>query len=101
MHTVRGCGQEPCALPFLTDAIGIYYDKDLLSEARYTGPQKVIYQVAAGVAKRLAEFDPETVQYPKVARFIPWFRFYGSRRSSWSMIFGADYCDADGTPPPR
>ena len=61
-------GGSQCALPFLTDAMGLYYNKDLLAKHGYTEPPKTMSELTE-MAKELTEFNPDGSI--KVAGFIP------------------------------
>jgi len=83
-----------CALPFLTDAMGLYYNKDLLEKAGFTEPPKTMSELTE-MAKALTEFNPDGSI--KVAGFVPWFGYYEFTPLELSIIFGADYYNEDGT----
>jgi multiple sugar transport system substrate-binding protein len=83
-----------CALPFLTDAMGLYYNKDLLQKAGFTEPPKTMSQLTE-MAKALTVFNPDGSI--KVAGFVPWFGYYEFTPLELAIIFGADYYNEDGT----
>jgi len=83
-----------CAMPFLTDAMGLYYNKDLLQKAGFTEPPKTMSELT-NMAKALTEFNPDGSI--KVAGFVPWFGYYEFTPLELSIIFGADYYNEDGT----
>jgi len=87
-------GGSQCALPFLTDAMGLYYNKDLLAKHGYTEPPKTMSELTE-MAKELTEFNPDGSI--KVAGFVPWFGYYEFTPLELSIIFGADYYNEDGT----
>jgi multiple sugar transport system substrate-binding protein len=87
-------GGSQCALPFLTDAMGLYYNKDLLAKHGYTEPPKTMSELTE-MAKELTEFNPDGSI--KVAGFAPWFGYYEFTPLELSIIFGADYYNEDGT----
>jgi multiple sugar transport system substrate-binding protein len=87
-------GGSQCALPFLTDAMGLYYNKDLLAKHGYTEPPKTMSELTQ-MAKELTEFNPDGSI--KVAGFVPWFGYYEFTPLELSIIFGADYYTEDGT----
>jgi multiple sugar transport system substrate-binding protein len=66
-------GGSQCALPFLTDAMGLYYNKDLLAKHGFTEPPKTMSELTE-MAKELTEFNPDGSI--KVAGFAPWFGYY-------------------------
>jgi len=62
-----------CAMPFLADTYGLYYNKTLLAQAGYTAPPKTMSELAE-MAKRLTRrADDGTIQ---VAGFVPLMNFY-------------------------
>ncbi len=83
-----------CALPFLTDATGLYYNKDLLAAKGYTEPPKTTSELVA-MAKKLTQFNPDGSI--KVAGFVPWFGQYEFAPLDMAVMFGADYYNADGS----
>jgi multiple sugar transport system substrate-binding protein len=83
-----------CALPFLTDAMGLYYNKDLLAKHGYTEPPKTMSELTE-MAKELTEFNPDGSI--KVAGFVPWAGYYEFTPLELAIIFGADYYNEDGT----
>ena len=87
-------GGSQCALPFLTDAMGLYYNKDLLAKHGYTEPPKTMSELT-DMAKELTEFNPDGSI--KVAGFVPWFGYYEFTPLELAIIFGADYYNDDGT----
>jgi len=87
-------GGSQCALPFLTDAMGLYYNKDLLAKHGYTEPPKTMSELTQ-MAKELTEFNPDGSI--KVAGFVPWFGYYEFTPLELSIIYGADYYNEDGT----
>jgi multiple sugar transport system substrate-binding protein len=87
-------GGSQCAMPFLTDAMGLYYNKDLLEKAGYTEPPTTMSELT-DMAKKLTEFNPDGSI--KVAGFVPWFGYYEFTPLELAIIFGADYYNEDGT----
>jgi len=87
-------GGSQCALPFLTDAMGLYYNKDLLAKHGYTEPPKTMSELTE-MAKELTEFNPDGSI--KVAGFVPWFGYYEFTPLELAIIYGADYYNQDGT----
>jgi multiple sugar transport system substrate-binding protein len=62
-----------CALPFLADVYGLYYNKTLLAQAGYTAPPKTMTELA-DMAKKLTKRAPDgTIE---VAGFLPLLNFY-------------------------
>jgi len=87
-------GGSQCALPFLTDAMGLYYNNDLLAKHGFTEPPKTMSELTE-MAKQLTEFEPDGSI--KVAGFVPWSGYYEFTPLELSIIFGADYYNEDGT----
>ena len=59
---------DQCSLPVLTDAFGLYYNKDLLAQAGYTSPPKTYSELSA-MAKKLTQRSSDgTID---VAGFVP------------------------------
>ena len=91
-----GFGGKQCAFPFLTDAVGLYYNKDLLEAKGFTEPPKT-YSELTEMAKALTEFNPDGSI--KVAGFIPWFGNYyvNGDPLNHSIAWDADWYNDDGT----
>jgi len=62
-----------CAFPFLTDAYGLYYNKDLFAAKGLTEPPKTLSELT-DMAKKLTVFNPDGSI--KVAGFVPWMGWY-------------------------
>ena len=93
-RATRATAGSQCALPFLTDAMGLYYNKDLFAKHGITEPPKTMSELTE-TAKKLTEFNPDGSI--KVAGFVPWFGYYEFTPLELSIIFGADYYNEDGT----
>jgi multiple sugar transport system substrate-binding protein len=62
-----------CAMPFLADVYGLYYNKTLLAQAGYTAPPKTMSELA-DMAKKLTKRAPDgTIE---VAGYVPLLNFY-------------------------
>jgi multiple sugar transport system substrate-binding protein len=62
-----------CAMPFLADVYGLYYNKTLLARAGYSAPPKTMSELA-DMAKKLTKRSADgTIQ---VAGFLPLLNFY-------------------------
>ena len=81
-----------CALPFLTDAMGLYYNRDLLEKAGFSEPPKTLSELS-DMAKELTEFNPDGSI--KVAGFVPWFGYYEFTPLELAIIYGANYYNED------
>ena len=91
-----GFGGKQCAFPFLTDAVGLYYNKDLLAAKGYSEPPTTYSELTA-MAKDLTEFNPDGSI--KVAGFVPWFGNYyvNGDPLNHSIAWNADWYNDDGT----
>ena len=91
-----GFGGKQCAFPFLTDAVGLYYNKDLLAAKGFSEPPKT-YSELTEMAKALTEFNPDGSI--KVAGFVPWFGNYyvNGDPLNHSIAWDADWYNDDGT----
>ncbi|MFI5952814.1 ABC transporter substrate-binding protein [Cryptosporangium sp. NPDC051539] len=85
--------QVRCAMPLLSDAYGLYYNKKLFAEAGLTAPPKTMTELAAA-AKKLTKFSPDGSI--AVAGFVPTLGFYNNRVDVWAPQFGAEWQDSDG-----
>lgn len=62
-----------CAMPFLADVYGLYYNKTLLAQAGYDSPPKTMSELA-DMAKKLTKRAPDgTIE---VAGYLPLLNFY-------------------------
>jgi multiple sugar transport system substrate-binding protein len=62
-----------CAMPFLADVYGLYYNKTLLAQAGYSAPPKTMTELA-DMAKKLTKRKADgTIE---VAGFLPLLNFY-------------------------
>jgi multiple sugar transport system substrate-binding protein len=62
-----------CAMPFLADVYGLYYNKTLLRQAGFSGPPKTMTELA-DMARKLTRRAPDgTIE---VAGFLPLLNFY-------------------------
>jgi multiple sugar transport system substrate-binding protein len=89
-----GFGGKQCAFPFLTDALGLYYNTDILEEAGYTEPPKTMSELTE-MAKALTVFNEDGSI--KRAGFVPWFGYYMMTPPELAITFGADFYNDDGT----
>ena len=86
---------EQCALPFLTDAFGLYYNTDLFQAAGLTEPPKTTDELEQ-YAQQLTEFNDDGSI--KIAGFVPKSTYYCCAANSINMayMFGAEWLDAEG-----
>jgi multiple sugar transport system substrate-binding protein len=83
-----------CALPFLTDAYGLYYNQDMFDKAGIKEPPKTLSELEAD-AKKLTVFNPDGSI--KVAGFVPWFGYYEFTTVQMGTIFNAEWYNEAGT----
>lgn len=84
-----GFGGSTCALPFLTDAIGLYYNTDLFEKAGLSEPPRTTSELFE-YAKELTEFNPDGSI--KTAGFVPWVGYYvNGDPLNFSIVWDANY----------
>jgi multiple sugar transport system substrate-binding protein len=86
---------EQCALPFMTDSFGIYYNTDYFSQAGISGPPKTTDELEAD-AKKLTVFNSDGSI--KRAGFVPLSTYYCCAANALDMgyMFNAQYLDSNG-----
>ena len=86
-----------CALPFLTDVTGMYYNLDMFKAAGISDPPKTTDELMAD-AKKLTQFNSDGSI--KVAGFVPWLGYNccGNTSLSFGHMFGATWLDDQGNP---
>ena len=90
---LHGFGGKQCAFPFLTDALGLYYNKDILEEAGYPEPQTMSELTA--MAKDLTVFNEDgSIER---AGFVPWFGFHMMTPPELAITFRSGLYNDDGT----
>jgi multiple sugar transport system substrate-binding protein len=85
-----------CALPFLADVYGLYYNTKMFKAAGLKGPPKTMSQLTA-YAKKLTKRSSNGKI--KVAGYNPFLGFYAGNApdlSSYAPLFGAKYVDSSG-----
>jgi multiple sugar transport system substrate-binding protein len=84
-----------CAMPFLTDAYGLYYNKKMFTEAGVTAPPKTLEELS-DLAKKLTKRKADgTIE---VAGFLPLMAFYENTSANWGvMAGGAKWLNKDET----
>lgn len=87
-------GGSQCALPFLTDAYGLYYNQDLFDAAGITEPPKTTSELVDD-AKKLTVFNPDGSI--KVAGLVPWTGYYETNPVTLSVPYGCAWYNADKT----
>jgi multiple sugar transport system substrate-binding protein len=86
---------EQCALPFLTDTFGLYYNTDSLEAAGLSGPPKNTTELQ-DYAKKLTQWNSDGSI--KVAGFVPNSTYYccAFTAVNLSYMFGAKWLDDSG-----
>jgi multiple sugar transport system substrate-binding protein len=87
-------GGVQCSLPVLTDAYGLYYNKDMFAKAGIAGPPKTLSELTED-AKKLTEFNPDGSI--KVAGFVPISTFYENPNLYDGNPWGAQWYQSDGS----
>jgi multiple sugar transport system substrate-binding protein len=82
-----------CALPMLADAMGLYYNEDMLEKAGLDGPPKTISQLTE-YAKKLTVKNPDGSL--KVVGFNPVMNWYSNTPANFGPMFGAKWVDESG-----
>ena len=85
-----------CVLPMLTDAYGLYYNKELLAAKGITAPPKTLSELTAA-AEKLTEYNPDGSI--KVAGYMPLLGFYsGNTVNVYGRGYDAKWYDQSGQP---
>ncbi len=82
-----------CTLPVLSDAYGLYYNKDMLKAAGISKIPKTLSQLESD-AKKLTIFNPDGSI--KVAGFVPLSAFYELQNFYNGAYTGGQWYDANG-----
>jgi multiple sugar transport system substrate-binding protein len=82
-----------CAMPFLADAYGLFYNKDLFAKAGIAGPPKTLDELSAD-AKKLTVKNPDGSL--KTVGFLPLFDFYENAPAHLAPAVGARWLTDDG-----
>lgn len=81
-----------CAMPFLADVYGLYYNKTLLQQAGYTAPPRTMTELA-DMAKKLTKRAPDgTIE---VAGFLPLLNFYEHTPQHTAPMWDAKWLTGD------
>ncbi len=83
-----------CTLPLLTDAYGLYYNKDMLASKGYTEPPKTLSELTE-MAKKLTVRNPDGSL--KVVGFMPLSTFYENTNMYNGNAWGTQWYQEDGT----
>jgi multiple sugar transport system substrate-binding protein len=84
-----------CALPFLADVYGLYYNKTLFKKAGIKAPPKTFSELAKD-AKKLTQRQGGKI---KVAGYNPFFGFYAGNApdmTAYAPLYGAKWTDSKG-----
>ena len=85
-----------CALPFLADDYGLYYNKTLLRKAGIKSPPKTFSELAKDAKKLTQRKGNGDI---KVAGYDPFFGFYSGNApdmTTYAPLFGAKWTDSAG-----
>src|SRR4051794_30301971 len=82
-----------CALPMLADAMGLYYNEDMLKKAGLNGPPKTVSELTQ-YAKKLTVRNPDGSL--KVVGFNPVMGWYSNTPANFGPMFGAKWVDGSG-----
>jgi multiple sugar transport system substrate-binding protein len=93
--TYTNVSGKQCALPSLTDAYGLYYNKDLFAKAGITSPPKTMTELLED-AKKLTVRNPDGTI--KVAGFVPIDGWEEIGPGDLANAWGAKWFDSDGKP---
>jgi multiple sugar transport system substrate-binding protein len=86
-------GGKRCAMPFLADAYGLFYNKDLFAKAGIAGPPKTLDELSSD-ARKLTVRNPDGSL--KTVGFLPLFDFYENAPAHLAPAVGAKWLTADG-----
>jgi multiple sugar transport system substrate-binding protein len=93
--TYTNFGGHQCALPSLTDAYGLYYNKDMFAQAGITSPPKTMTELMAD-AKKLTVRNPDGSI--KVAGFVPLNQWEELGPGDLARAWGAKWFDSQNHP---
>jgi multiple sugar transport system substrate-binding protein len=93
--TYTNVGGKQCALPSLTDAYGLYYNKDMFAKAGITDPPATMDELMAD-AKKLTVLNSDGSI--KVAGFVPLNGWEQIGPGDLANAWGAQWFDANGKP---
>jgi multiple sugar transport system substrate-binding protein len=84
---------DQCALPLLSDAYGLYYNKDAFKAAGISGPPKTLSEFDADAVKLTHQSGDTFSQLG----FMPDYHFYESTITHFAAQWSPTYFSADGT----
>jgi multiple sugar transport system substrate-binding protein len=80
-------------MPFLADAYGIFYNKQMFDQAGIAGPPKTLDELAEDAKKLTKKNADGSIQ---TAGFLPLFNFYENSPAHLAPAVGAKWLTADG-----
>ena len=83
---------DQCTLPLLSDAYGLYYNKDMFKAAGISGPPKTMSELDADAVKLTKESGDTYSQLG----FQPDYHFYESTITHFAAQWGPTYFTSDG-----
>jgi multiple sugar transport system substrate-binding protein len=86
-------GGKRCAMPFLADAYGIFYNKDMFAKAGIAGPPKTLDELTEDAKKLTVKNADGSL---KTVGFLPLFDFYENAAAHLAPAVGAKWLTADG-----
>ncbi|MEU4239140.1 ABC transporter substrate-binding protein [Actinoplanes sp. NPDC026619] len=86
-------GGKRCAMPFLADAYGMFYNKDLFAKAGIAGPPKTLDELTED-AKKLTTRNADGSL--KTVGFLPLYDFYENAAAHLAPATGAKWLTDDG-----
>jgi multiple sugar transport system substrate-binding protein len=93
--TYTNFGGHQCALPSLTDAYGLYYNKDMFAKAGIAGPPKTMTELMADAKKLTVRNSDGSI---KVAGFVPIDQWEQLGPGDLANAWGAKWFDSQNTP---
>jgi multiple sugar transport system substrate-binding protein len=82
-----------CAMPFLADAYGMFYNKDLFAKAGIAGPPKSLDELAEDAKKLTVKNADGSL---KTVGFLPLYDFYENAAAHLAPATGAKWLTDDG-----
>ena len=83
-----------CALPMLADVVGLYYNKQMLSDAGITSAPKSLDELAADAIKLTTHNADGSID---VLGFMPFMEYYETNSTNMAAMAGAKWLSADAT----
>ncbi|WP_246607432.1 ABC transporter substrate-binding protein [Paractinoplanes toevensis] len=86
-------GGKRCAMPFLADAYGMFYNKDLFAKAGIAGPPKTLDELTEDAKKLTVRNSDGSL---KTVGFLPLYDFYENAAAHLAPAVGAKWLTDDG-----